>query len=160
MDDGAKLDAGWKHLVEVATPPGGVFACAIASNLGPVQNPLDAPSKTGGRFRPCLPNRIENAYRVCRGYIGHRCSTDDGGGVGIQRIAPLLAVFLVPPRPLVPVQELGCGLIERNTPCLLKPLASPLSITSSDGITTGRDHRTCFSGQFPRRREAYIGIGP
>ena len=142
VDNGAHFGASREYLVQMATPPGRIFASTKASNLGPIQNPLDASPKTGSCLWPCLPDRIEHARNVCCAEVGHGRRANDRRGVGVQRVVPLLTMFLTAPRRLVAVQKLLGRLVEGKPSRALKPLATPLSVTGPDGVLAGLYQRS------------------
>ena len=55
-------------------------------------------------------------------------------------------------------QELGNRLIPGHATGLLKTLASPISVTSGNGVLSCRHQRSRIGGQFPGKSEAHGGI--
>jgi hypothetical protein len=81
-----------------------------------------------------------------------------GGGIGVERATPLLAVLLVAPHPFMLVYVLFGSLIERKPARFLKPLVSPPSVAGHDGVDPCPYCAASLSRRFAGRREAYSGI--
>src|SRR5438067_1773176 len=93
--------AGWQDLRDMAAPAGRVLAFTVSSRLGGIEHGFNPSPDAAGSFRLVLPDRLQNLEHMRRANLGNRQFPHDGVDVAGQRVAPLLAVLVIAPAPLI-----------------------------------------------------------
>jgi hypothetical protein len=103
-DDRGDLRGVREKMIEVAFPPGRIFAGPVAVYSGPVQDALDPSSDARGGFRALVPDGFQDLKDVSVADVGHEHGSDNGTRVCSQSRRPLRAVLVV----LTPAPIAGC----------------------------------------------------
>src|SRR5438552_1889620 len=105
----------------MTAPARWVFPIPKAVHLGPVENRLDASADAASGLRPRAPQRLDRPHNEGRVNLLDGCFADDGGDIGGESIAPLLAVLAVMPPGLVRCDEPLSALVEGDAVRFLAP---------------------------------------
>src|SRR5258708_5341600 len=97
MLDLVDLASGGQQVVEVAPPPGGVLARAMAVHPRPIQYGFDPAADAASRLVLLGPDRLQDLHHQASVDVVDRQLADDRRSVGVESVAPLLAVLGVPP---------------------------------------------------------------
>ena len=93
--------SGLEDLVQIAVPAGGVIACSIFQDLRGIQHVLNALPDSGCRLRLGPPDGRENRRDMTNVDVRYGQIADDGMGIGLQRVLPLILVLCVLPAGLL-----------------------------------------------------------
>jgi len=125
-----------EDVVEVALPSRGVLACSVAPDLRPIQNRLDPAAHPPRRLRLRGPDRLDGSYHEARVDCAHRELAEDGGGVSLQGVGPLLPMLRILPGGLVCGDIGGPAIIERDCLGALNPGRSEIAVALFDRVDT------------------------
>jgi hypothetical protein len=102
----------------VTTPARRIFPLAIAANLRPIENGLDATADSVRRIRLAVPNRFQHFHdQISANAVSdlrHRLITDHRISIVGERCGPLRRVLRIRPRRLVSLDILLGAFLERD----------------------------------------------
>ena len=90
-----------RHRVNVALPARRVQTRAITAGRRPVLDGFETATQARSGFGLRCPDGLQYGQHMRQADITHQQAADDGVGVGVERIAPLLRVFRVAPAGLL-----------------------------------------------------------
>lgn len=143
-----------QQVLQMAAPPGRIFALPIFADGGPVDDAFDPSAQAHGRFCLGVPDWPENLHDEVGIDVGNRQGTEHRRRVVRQRALPLCGVLGALPAAAVGADVRCRALVERLRSCRAQRRSGPVRIAGNDRILAFGRKQPAFSRPLPRYAEA------